>query len=85
MTEPSNSWAQVRELYAQARQQAAEQRETWLQAQRASPEVLDEVRSLLAHAPPGSADETGDPFLTPPAAPWEDTDGDRLGQRLGDW
>ena len=85
MTEPSNPWAQVRELYAQARQQAADQRETWLQAQAASPDVLDEVRSLLAHAPLGGADETGDACLAPPAAPWDETEGDRIGQRLGDW
>lgn len=97
MTEPSNSWAHVRELYAQARQQPAQHRDAWLRAQTATPSVLDEVRSLLAHATPDGPEQTGDGFLASPALALSqiagsslteaeaDQDAGRIGQRLGDW
>ena len=50
MTDKSNSWALVRELYAQARQQPLDQRDAWLAAQPASPQVLDEVQSQCVSA-----------------------------------
>ncbi len=76
-------WAQVRELYAAARQQPPALREAWLGAQGVADDIGAEVRSLLAHA----GDEE-DGFLSSPSLPWAEEDADgaqRIGQRLGDW
>lgn len=50
---PTDRWDEVRALFEAALDQAAADRDTWLDAQRADADVRDEVRSLLAcHAQP---------------------------------
>jgi len=81
-------WAQVRELFAQARERGPADGQAWLRAQAVAPAVLTEVLSLLAHVPGGSADQTTDPLLSGPGMPGADGSepaSPHIGARLGGW
>ncbi|NDY92990.1 serine/threonine-protein kinase [Ideonella livida] len=91
------AWAQVRAAFEAAQRLPQAERLGWLQAQvqagDCSAAVADEVRSLLAHAPPDDAPDTG--FLQtparwadgapPPDAPAPSDPPLQPGQRLGAW
>ena len=88
LTPKAAHWAQVRELFAQARERGPVDGEAWLRAQAVAPAVLAEVLSLLAHAPGASVDETADPLLSGPGLPGPDTGelaSPHIGARLGGW
>jgi hypothetical protein len=74
-------WPRIKALFEAAMALPAEQREAWLRASDAPPEVLAEVLSLLAHSTAMTPD-TG--FLAAPAVP-APPPAAQPGQRLGAW
>ncbi len=83
-TPPPSDWALVRDWFERAQPLQGAAREALLAAAPLSPELLAEVRSLLAHGDP-TTEGSGADFLSQPAVPERQPEPGREGQLLGPW